>query len=555
MFVGSTIRRGSYYDSIQLMQIQSKLQQQPGVVEVAVVIGTPTNLALLSERGLLEEKKSAGPNDLVVAIRAESEASAREALSQLEGLIAGRPQREASGEYRPRSLKAAVEQMPEADWVLVSTPPDFAPEVAREALRRGRNVFLFSDNVELAKERELKTLAASKGLLLLGPDCGTAIVDGVGLGFANRVRRGGIAVVGSSGTGIQAVSSRIHALGAGVSQVFGTGGRDLMDQVGAVTTLQLLDLLRRDRQTAVIVVVSKPPGPLSVRRLMAAAQATGKPVVFYLIGYPVRSGRFGNVEFTSSFQHAAERASALADAAPERHPSAFKPAPAPYLRGLFSGGSLAAALLDRLQGLLDPLYSNAPLGRVRQLPDPSRSEGHTILDLGADEFTVGRLHPMMDQALLLERLQKEADDPETGVIALDVVLGEGAHPNPARELGRLIREVKSRRDLEILIMIVGTDLDPQNLEDQSADLVDSGARICRSLQELVGWVALSLSEAVPQVKPVALELGRRPLAAINVGLEIFSESIVRQDGRAVQVDWRPPAEGDQKLMEILEKLR
>ncbi len=554
MVVRSELRPGAYYDSAVLMQLQRGLLGLPGVLDSGAVMGTPANLELLEQSGLLtDDAKKAGANDLLIVLKAESEAWAADALAQVDALLARRRSAVAE-EFRPKSLETALQQLPEAGWVLVSVPGRFAAGVAREALHLNRHVFLYSDNVSLADEIELKKMAQSQGLLVMGPDCGTAIVNGVGLGFANRVRRGGIGLVGASGTGLQAITSQIHSLGGGVSHALGTGGRDLKSEVGAITAHQALDVLARDPDTRVIVLVSKPPAPNVATKLLAAAQATGKPVVVDFIGYPPPARKLGNLHFATSLSEAAELAvGLLGTSASDLRP----PTSNLYLRGLFSGGTLAYEAMLGLQAVLSPLYSNAPISESQKLPDPLKSQAHTIVDLGDEVFMVGRLHPMIDNDLRLRRLRQEAADPEVGLILLDVVLGEGAHPDPASELAPAIAEVKAERPLDVVAMVIGTDADPQNLDSQVERLQSAGAVVFRSATEAIDYVARRLSPrpAAP-TPPVALErFTQTPLAAINVGLESFYASLLGQGAATVHVDWRPPAGGNEKLAAILAKMK
>jgi FdrA protein len=567
--VRSQVRPGAYFDSAVLMQLQRALLELPGVADAGVVMATPANCELLDQSGLLAGTPIAGPNDLLLVVRAADEAAADAALAQVDALLARR-RSAASDEFRPKSLETAVRQLPEAAWVLVSVPGRFAAGVARQALDLGRHVFLYSDNVPLADEVTLKQAARTKGLLVMGPDCGTAIVGGLGLGFANRVRRGPIGLVGASGTGLQAVTSRIHALGSGVSHALGTGGRDLKAEVGAITAHQALDLLARDPDTRVIVLVSKPPAPTVAMRLLAAARATGKPVVVDFIGYPPPGRRIGNLHFAASLADAADLAVSLlaAGTLPQGDvavTSDFSPLtshlPAgSYLRGLFSGGTLAYEAVLGLQAILSPLYTNVPITDEQRLPDPLHSQAHTVLDLGEDVFTVGRLHPMLDNDLRLRRLRQEAADPEVRLIWLDVVLGEGAHPDPAAELAPAIAEVREQRGgtLDLLALVVGTDADPQGLEAQAQRLAEAGAVVCRTTAEALDYVARCLAQPTLIQMPVALDRlapGSGPFAAINVGLESFYASLVGQGAAAVHVDWRPPAGGNERLMEILAKMK
>src|SRR5687768_1392924 len=349
------IRRGAYYDSVVLMQLQRGLVGLPGILDAGVVMATPANCDLLAANSLLPEAITASPDDLLIVVKAEDDSSANDAIQQVDSLLARR-RSSASEDFRPRSLSSALKQLPEANWVLVSVPGRYAAGMAREALDLGKHVFLYSDNVSLEAEIALKKTAREKGLLVMGPDCGTAIINGIGLGFANRVRRGSIGVVGTSGTGLQAVTTHIHNLGGGISHAIGTGGRDLKSEVGAITAHQALDLLARDPETKVIVLISKPPSPEVATQLISAAQGTGKPVVIYFIGYPAPARNLGNLHFAISLGEAAELAVEIGDQSldvMEESPiSSF------YLRGLFSGGTLAYETLLGLQGFLSPIYSN-----------------------------------------------------------------------------------------------------------------------------------------------------------------------------------------------------
>lgn len=537
--VRCAVRPGAYHDSVVLMQLQRALAGLPGILDAGVVMATPANRNLLAESGLITDS-DAGPHDLLIAVKAESETAAGEALARVDALL---QVRHAGGEqdFRPRSLSSALKLLPEARWVLVSVPGRHAAGVAREALDSDRNVFLYSDNVSLADEAALKRKALARGLLVMGPDCGTAVIGNAGLGFANRVRRGSIGLVAASGTGLQAVMSHVHTLGSGISQAIGTGGRDLSEDVGGITALQALDLLGRDPETRVIVLISKPPAPAVAARVLSAAQATGKPVVVDFLGAPLSIRKLGNLRFAASLSETAELAVRLEDlfgSDPEAEQGGF-------LRGLFSGGTLAYEAFQGLSAVLPAVHWN-----------PSHSQGHAIFDLGADEFTVGRLHPMIDQDLRLRRLRQEAADPEAGTILLDVVLGEGAHADPAGELAPMIGQILSdRSDLAILAVVIGTDEDPQNLSEQITTLQRAGARVCRTVDELVELAWQQLGAAGEKIEnPVPLEAIRPPLAAVNVGLESFYDSLAGQGVQAVHVDWRPPAGGNEKLASILSRM-
>ena len=553
MITQAEIRQGTYYDSVILMQLQKALADLPGVIDAGVVMATPANCDLLAASDLLVEN-SAGSDDLLIVVKAEDEAAAQDALSRVDALMAAR-RSTASHAFRPRSLTSAVQQAPDAQWVLISVPGRYAADVARSSLNLGKNVFLYSDNVSLEEEIALKKMAAEKGLLVMGPDCGTAIINGVGLGFANRVRRGNIGLVGASGTGLQAITSEIHNLGGGVSQAIGTGGRDLKASVGAITAHQGLAYLINDSETAVIVLVSKPPAAEVAARLLSAAQQSDKPVVVNFIGYPPPGRRIGNLYFAAGLTEAAELAVQLSENPPatlDSDGTTFRG----YVRGLFSGGTLAYEALLGLQAILTPLYSNVPVDPGQQMADPLESQGHAIIDLGEDIFTQGRLHPMMDNDLRLRRLRQEAADPETGLILMDVVLGEGAHPDPAAELGPAIASVIADRKLPVIVVVVGTEDDPQDIAAQVEQLAASGAVVFRKLPDALSYIAGAYrSDETVALSAVNSAAFQTPFSAINVGLESFSDSLTAQEAKVVQVEWRPPAGGNEKLMALLAKMK
>ena len=549
------VRAGAYYDSVVLMQLQRGLLELSGVVDVGVVMATQANRDLLAANNLLPDSISANPDDLLIVIKADAEASATDAIGKVDELLARRKSSAVSQDFRPRSLSSAAKQLPDANWVLISVPGRYAARVAREALDLGKHVFLYSDNVSLEDEIELKKTARDKGLLVMGPDCGTAIINGIGLGFANRIRRGAMGLVGASGTGTQAVTSHIHNLGGGISHAIGTGGRDLKSDVGALTAHQALDLLARDDETKVIVLVSKPPSPDVATQLISAAQATGKPVIIYFIGYPPPARKIGNLHFAISLSEAAEIA---VNSNWELVSGNKSPLTNIYLRGLFSGGTLAYETMVGLQPTLSPLYSNSAISDSQILSDPLHSESHTIIDLGDEFFMVGRLHPMIDNDLRIRRMKQEAADPEVGMILLDVVLGEGSHADPAGELAPAIKAIMENRtgELEIVAIVIGTDDDPQNLQFQIEQLKEAGVVVFRTATEAIEYISLRFGSHAPyEYPPVNLEQLNQPLAAINVGLESFYESLTLQGAQAVHVEWRPPASGNEKLAALLARMK
>ena len=563
MPIETSVRPGAYYDSVVLMQLQRGLAALAGVDDAGVVMGTQANKEILAQSGLLTTAaQAAAADDLIIVVRGTA---ATTAVGQVDALLAGLRPGGGAGDYRPKSLEAAAALLPAAQWVLVSVPGRYAAGVAHAALRLGKNVFLYSDNVSVDDEIALKRTAAAQGRLVMGPDCGTAIVAGTGLGFANRVRSGPIGLVGASGTGLQLVTARIDQLGGGITHALGTGGRDLSDAVGGITACQALDLLAHDPATQVIVVLSKPPSPRVAAEFLRAARAAGKPVVIDFIGYKPEHTAHGNLYFVETLDAAAELAVELTRF--EVPPTTPQPAERfaagqRFLRGLFSGGTLAYEAQLILREYVRGIYSNTPLDKQDALERATTRRSHTIVDLGEDEFTVGRLHPMMDNELRVRRLLQEAADPETAVILLDVVLGFGAHPDPAAQLAPAIEQARALaaaagRTLEVIAVVVGTEGDPQALDEQITRLAAAGAQVERSNEAAVrraGVLVQPLNRIGCHV-PVAPAALAAPLAVLNVGLESFTHSVQSQGATAVHVDWRPPAGGNEKLAGILARLK
>ena len=497
----SRVLRNLYRDSVSLMQFSASLAARPGIEQASAVMATPANLALLAAAGLEAGPRrggaAPGASDLLIAVRGPSPSALEAALDAAVAELDKPPPAPAGGgpaRVPLRSLQMALAQSPAANLALISTPGEYAAAEAMKALRLGLNAMLFSDNVALRDEIGLKRYADARGLLVMGPDCGTAIIHGVPLGFANAVRRGAIGVVGASGTGTQQVTCLVHRQGAGVSHAIGTGSHDLHAQVGGITMLQGIRALARDDATKAIVLISKPPSPGVAQAVLAAARRCGKPVVVNFVGAAHEGIRGRNLHPAATLEHAARAAVALsrgspAPVAPARRPRRPRVArmarSQQYLRGLYSGGTFCYEACALLGPLLGEVWSNAPLDPKRRIADVRRSRGHTLIDLGDDEFTRGRPHPMIDFRLRNERILSEADDPAVAVILLDVVLGYGAHPDPAAELAPVIAKAqaaarRARRNIAFVGFVCGTELDPQGLERQERMLRASGMILAAS---------------------------------------------------------------------------
>ncbi len=489
-----------YKDSVALMQLGATLRKRPGILDASCIMATPANLAQLQHANLSVDA-DVDPSCLLVVVRGDPGACGEAidaALAMLKDSQAADHKQPLDFSLPVTSLAMGVEQAPDADLALISVPGDYAAAEALKALSLGLHVMLFSDNVSIDEERAIKAYAQERDLLVMGPDCGTAIINGIPLGFANVVRRGAIGLVAASGTGLQEVTCRIHNLGAGISQAIGTGGRDLRDEIGGTTMLQGLRALADDAQTRVIVLMSKPPSPAIDAKIMDLAIGTGKPTVVHFLGTAPDLARRTGFHAAESLADAADIAVALASGGtrPASNPTLTASALARVerlldglattqyaVRGLFSGGTFCyETQLAFLKRQL-PCSSNAPVHGA--LPLDGRAEGHVFIDMGDDEYTRGRPHPMIDPSLRNAAVRAAANDPTIAVILFDVVLGYGAHPDPADELADALREAEQAASTQgrTLIMIghvCGTEGDPQNRAAQIEKLAASGVLVAES---------------------------------------------------------------------------
>lgn len=494
------VRKDSYFDSVFLMLISTDVKKLPGIAEAVVAMGTEMNRDLIAGMGLsTDEIAAATANDLIIAVDAEDEAAAERAQTTVDELLRKKSSTDEGSTYKPATLAAAVRSVPEANLAIISLPGEFAAREARKALEAGVHVMMFSDNVPVAQEVALKKLAVEKGLLMMGPDCGTAIINGQPICFANVVPRGPIGIVAASGTGLQEVSCAIAGAGGGVSQALGTGGRDIKEEaVGGMMMRQCIAALGDDPDTKVIVVVSKPPRKSLTPAVISALESTGKPAVVHFVGTePAADAK--NIRYAGNLTAAArmavavatgnDSAAALATGEFDLHESEIdaivarereKLAPSQkYLRGLFAGGTLTDEAATVLSGPLGGVHSFDASDPALKLADPQVSEGHTIVDLGEDVFTVGRPHPMIDPSIRTERLDREADDPEMALLLLDCVLGYGSHADPAGAMIESIQTAKKKAAdrggyLPVVVSITGTEGDPQSRAGQQAKLEAAG---------------------------------------------------------------------------------
>jgi FdrA protein len=466
--------RSAYADSVTLLQVSREVAQTPGVLAAQVAMATPLNLEVLTGMGF--DVPACSPNDMVLALRVESEAHLAGALGAVTAALAATSRRPAGDAQvaAPRTTRSALRRS-DAGIALVSVPGRYAAVEAMDALDAGRDVMIFSDNVPLEQELALKTLAAERDLLVMGPDCGTAMVGGLGLGFANVTEPGGVGIVAASGTGCQQLMCLLAAGGAGLGAALGVGGRDLSSAIGGRATRQALRRLDDDPAITQIVVVSKPPAPEVATALEEYAATLATPVHHAMLG-PGRPDLTAAAESVLGvLGHPVPRWPTWGDA------SAGTPTGS-YLRGLFVGGTLCDEAMLVATERLGPIRSNIPLSDDLALDRSLTAEAHLMVDFGDDRLTQGRAHPMIDPTLRLEHLARVAADPATGVLLMDVVLGHGAEPDPASLLGPAILAAVAAaedegRTLPVVVACVGTEHDPQGLTRQARVLAEAGAEV------------------------------------------------------------------------------
>ncbi|GAA1393549.1 acyl-CoA synthetase FdrA [Luteococcus peritonei] len=557
----TVVKPNLYQDSVALMVLSRKLSDLEGVSKVSVMMGTPANKDILRNTGFgSAEVDAAQPGDLVLGIEADDEATADQvAATALEMLNNQSSAKGASSLPRVRSLHRALDKLPGANVALVSVPGEHAAAQTRELLESGLNVMVFSDNVSVDDEVCLKRLADERGLLMMGPDCGTSAIAGVPLAFVNSTRPGSIGIVGASGTGTQEVMSQVDRLGLGTSHAVGVGGRDLTAPVGGTTTLAALRALDDDQATDTIVIVSKPPAPEVRERVVAAAQQLTKPVVALFLGERPEVEREGTVWFVATMAEAAEKAVELAGC------SRFSPAPGQRtIRGLYTGGTLAGEAAMVLRQELDLPADDGNHAHGVQLD----AEGHRIIDLGDDEYTQGRPHPMIDPSSRSERIGEVFDDESVAVLLLDVVLGHGSTEDPAGAVATEVREGIERaraagREVAVVASLCGTAQDFQDLEAQRRTLQQAGVTVLPSnaaaARHAAGLVQLAAARAArPEqqaapVPPAVADLLAGP-RVVNVGLAGFAETIAAQEQAVVQWTWQPLAGGDARLSSLVTQL-
>ena len=573
------IQENSYKDSIVLMLLTNEIDAMEGVNKVSIMMATPANKDIFKDAGLLTDKvKDAKADDIAIVMEIDKEERAEEVLEAIDAFLNKSDEKnKGKKEEIAKSWDQAEEIMPETNLALFSIPGIYAAKEANKALDLGKHVFLFSDNVELEDEVKLKKKAYEKGLLFMGPDSGTGIISGVPLAFTNKVRSGSIGIVGASGTGIQEVSTLIHKLGQGVSSAIGTGGRDLSEEVGAITMLDSLNHLSKKEDTKVLVVISKPPSETVKDKVENFLRTVEKPVVTIFLGEQARFHE-PNIYHAYTLDETAQAAVKLAEGKSiddlnlkDKEEDAHKNLKNKTIKGYFAGGTLAleaAMILENALGI--PTRDNHDKGIMLS------HEGFEITDFGDDAYTQGRPHPMMDPHFRIEKIKESLDDPSTGIVLFDLVLGYGSHDDMAGALAPAIIEVQEKakqegRELLFISSVCGTDLDYQNYQKQVETLENAGVKIYNSNAK-ASIAALEFLGKTFEYKPLETkEVESKPVeemrisklindllseapTVLNVGLRSFSEDLEKENAKVLQFDWQPIAGGNQELIDVLDFL-
>ena len=465
-FLHVELRPGAYADSVTLLQVSRTVQDIDGVLAAQVAMATGLNIEVLTEMGF-DVPGQATTNDLVVALRLAESAMLDEALSGVDrALLDANRRDDGPSEVAPPRTTASALRRAADGLVLVSVPGANAFVEAMDALDAGNDVMVFSDNVPLEQELALKRTAEDRGLLVMGPDCGTAVVGGLGLGFANTVTPGPVGIVAASGTGCQQLLALLDHAGAGVASALGVGGRDLSTEVRGLSTREAMRRLDADPEVELIVVVSKPPDANVAAELAEYAATLSTPVQLALLGA-------GQPDLTSAAEAVLDGLGRARPTWPVTPPGARLESRGGWLRGLFVGGTLCdeAMLIAAVQ--LGPVRSNTPLAPDLALGSDLTAATHTMVDFGDDALTAGRAHPMIDPTLRLDHLERAVTADDTAVVLLDVVLGHGAELDPAAALAPVI----SRARQPVVVTVVGTATDPQGLERQVSALAEAGAEV------------------------------------------------------------------------------
>ncbi|AUM65093.1 acyl-CoA synthetase FdrA [Brevibacillus laterosporus] len=577
----SIIKENSYQDSVNLMLLTNKISTMDGVKQASIMMGTPANKEIFQNTGMFtDELEKAGPNDMCIVIDTDDEDKVAQVLTTIEEELKNQAISSSKQEFESvRTWDKAMQALPKANLALISVPGQYAAEEAEKALDRGLHAFIFSDNVTIEDELRLKQKAHEKGLLVMGPDCGTGILSGVPVAFANVVKEGNIGVVGASGTGIQEVTTLIDRLGGGVSHAIGTGGRDLSETIGAITMLDAIAGLEKHQATEVIVVISKPPAKEVRNQVVQLLQRISKPVVAIFVGEEPEAHE-GSVYYAHTLEETAMIAVDLSKGKEIKANYNMLSTEAPKvelkpeqtaIKGLYSGGTLAyetAILMSKGLELGQLIHEDGYM---------LKAKGHEVIDLGDDKYTQGKPHPMIDPETRIHYIEQAALDESTAIILLDVVLGYGAHDDMASALLPVIEKAQRNarekgKNLYFVATVCGTEKDPQDYHEQKQKLEQAGVIVKESNNQAVrtalAMMGIQLKDKEKSLvasnqneqednkvsESIVKLLSGKPVV-VNVGLKKFVNAVTSYGGSAVHFDWRPVAGGNERMRKILSLLK
>ena len=576
----TVVKKGSYHDSVVLMLLTNEVSAIEGVKKAQVMMATPANKDIFKQSGLdSEELQAASANDMVVVADVDDEALLDVIMDKTEEFL--NRQSASAGAKEKENAKtwdAALRELPDANLAVISIPGAYAALEADRVLDEGLSVFMFSDNVTIEDEKALKEKAHEKGLAVMGPDCGTGIIQSVPIAFTNKVSPGSIGIIGASGTGIQELTTIIDRLGEGVTNAIGIGGRDLNAAIGGITMMDMIDAMEDDESVKVLIIVSKPPAKEVRDKIAARLSDFSKPVVTLFVGEKPTYHE-ENFYHTYTLDEAARLAVSLVrgeevpEAAADVDESLFfRAEEGKTIKAYYSGGTLAneAAMLIK-----DAFGCEIPPedveGYMLQL------DGNVVVDLGDDAYTQGKPHPMIDPAKRIECMQDAVDDPTTGVILLDIMLGYGSHADMAGALLPSIQALQEKaaaqnRKVFFVATVCGTRSDYQGYDEAVKKLKDAGVIVCENnklaCRTAIRAIGRDFDEPIKEIRPKQVEpveknapsdalrslLSEKP-RIINIGLQSFADVCEEFGCEVVQYDWTPPAGGNLELIKMLYFLR
>lgn len=573
------IKENLYKDSVTLMLLTNEISEVKGVNKVSIMMGTPANKDIFENSGLkTAELEKASSNDMAIVIDTKEDKIVDLVLEKIEDFLANQAKSSGSSEQRPvKTWESALKEMDDANLAVISVPGTYAASVGNRALDEGLNVFMFSDNVSLEDELNLKQKAKEKGLLCMGPDCGTGVINSVPIAFTNNISPGKIGIVGASGTGIQEVTTIIDKLGGGVTNAIGTGGRDLSEEVGGVTMLSAIATLAEDNNTEVITIISKPPAESVRKKIMNYLRTIDKPIVTIFLGEKPEEHE-ENLYKAYTLEEAARISVSLlkGEEVGQFNGNTSKAENVEdglTIKGYYSGGTLGgeAAMLIK-----DALHGDKEVKNKEGYM--LKTNGFEVIDLGDDEYTQGKPHPMIDPTARREYMKHAMEDKSTRVILFDIVLGYGSHENMAGQLSKGIVDIQTQakeenREIHFVTTICGTDKDPQDYDEQKKIMEDIGVIVCDTNNQAVEKSLALIGKEVeyPEKKVVARKeitekvevestqemkdlITSKP-KIINIGLESFYDTFKSFNVDVVQYEWKPVAGGDANLVKALDFLR